>query len=98
RCGNQKINRGIADANHLFAFFLEMSRGNFGAVQALIAENAQVNGWLIFATHDVCEDPSPYGCLPKFFEQVVRCSIDSGARVLPVVKGWDRMSQQGLRT
>jgi peptidoglycan/xylan/chitin deacetylase (PgdA/CDA1 family) len=98
RCGNQKINQDVADANHLFAFFLEMSRGNFAAVQDLIAENARIKGWLIFATHDVCEDPSLYGCSPEFFEQVVRCSIESGARVLPVVKGWDRMSQHGLRT
>jgi len=98
RCGNQKINRGVADANHLFAFFLEMSRGNFEMVKALIDENTRTNGWLIFATHDVCQEPSPYGCTPEFFEKVVRCSIDSGARVLPVVKGWEKMSCQGKRT
>lgn len=97
RCGNQKINQRIADGNHLFAFFLEMARGNFQQVRALIEENARVNGWLIFATHDVCSEPSQYGCTPEFFEQVVRCSLESGARVLPVVKGWEKMSNQGMR-
>ena len=98
RCGDQRLNQGVADANHLFAFFLEMSRGDFEPIAALVAENARVKGWLIFATHDVCEEPSPYGCTPQFFEKAVRCSLDSGARVLPILKGWAKMSQQSLRT
>jgi len=50
----------------------------------VIDRNATSNGWLIFATHDVTEHHTPYGCTPEFFSEVVRCSIDSGARILPV--------------
>jgi hypothetical protein len=39
---------------------------------------------LIFATHDVATRPSAYGCDPKCFEEVVRLSLASGARVLPM--------------
>src|SRR5882762_3998554 len=84
--GGQTFNSGITDLNLLCAFFLEKSRGNPEAVKILIDQNARARGWLILATHDVCADPSPFGCTPDFFEQVVQWSLESGARILPVVK------------
>lgn len=84
--GGQTFNSGITDLNLLCAFFLEQSRENPEVVKRLIDQNAQARGWLIFATHDVCEKPSRFGCTPSFFEQVVRWSLESGARILPVVK------------
>jgi peptidoglycan/xylan/chitin deacetylase (PgdA/CDA1 family) len=84
--GGHTFNSGITDLNCLCAFFLEKSRGNPEAVKSLIDQNASARGWLIFATHDVCADPSPYGCTPDFFEQVVQWSLESGARILPVVE------------
>jgi len=84
--GGQTFNFGITDLNYLCAFFLEKSRGNPEAVKRLIDQNASARGWLIFATHDVCADPSPFGCTPQFFEQVVRWAFESGARILPVVE------------
>jgi peptidoglycan/xylan/chitin deacetylase (PgdA/CDA1 family) len=84
--GGQTFNSGITDLNYLCAFFLEKSRGNPEAVKSLIDQNARARGWLIFATHDVCAAPSPFGCTSSFFEQVVRWAVDSGARILPVVE------------
>ena len=84
--GGQTFNSGVTDLNYLCAFFLEQSRDNPQAVKALIDQNARARGWLIFATHDVCAAPSPFGCTPDFFEQVVQWSLESGARILPVVK------------
>ena len=84
--GGQTFNCGVADLNYLCAFFLEMSRDNPQAVKSLIDQNARAPGWLIFATHDVCAAPSPFGCTSDFFEQVVQWSMASGARILPVVK------------
>jgi peptidoglycan/xylan/chitin deacetylase (PgdA/CDA1 family) len=84
--GGQTFNSGITDLNHLCAFFLEKSRGNPEAVKSLIDQNASARGWLIFATHDVCADPSPFGCTRDFFEQVVQWALESGARILPVVE------------
>ena len=86
RAGGQTFNAGTADLNQLSAFFLEQSRGRIQAVKDLIDRNREARGWLIFATHDVCADPSPYGCTPEFLEQVVRYAADSGARILPVVR------------
>jgi hypothetical protein len=84
--GGQTFNSGLTDLNLLCAFFLEKSRGNPGAVKSMIDQNARAGGWLVFATHDVRDRPSPFGCTPDFFEQVVQWAVESGARVLPVVK------------
>ena len=87
--GGQTFNLGVADLNYLCAFFLEQSRDNPEAVRSLIGQNADAGGWLIFATHDVCREPSPFGCTSMFFEQVVRWSLHSGARILPVARALD---------
>jgi hypothetical protein len=86
RGGGQTLNAGTADLNQLSAFFLEKAQGNIEPVKALIDRNHQMRGWIIFATHDVAPEPGPYGCSPEFFEQVVQCAVDSGARVLPVAE------------
>lgn len=84
--GRGAINEGTVDLNLLSTNFLERSRDNPRAVKDLIDQNTRAWGWLVFATHDVCADPSPFGCTPEFFRQVVQWSVDSGARILPVVK------------
>ena len=84
--GGQTFNSGVTDLNLLCAVFLEKSTDNPEALKSLIDENARARGWLIFATHDVCERPSRFGCTPGFFEQIVQWSLESGARLLPVVE------------
>lgn len=84
--GGQTFNSRTADLNLLCAFFLEKSRANPQAVKALIDQNARARGWLIFATHDVSNTPSPFGCTPGFFDRVVRWAVESGARILPVAQ------------
>lgn len=91
RAGGKTFNSGVTDLNLLCAFFLEQSRENPEAVKRLIDQNAQARGWLIFATHDVCERPSRFGCTPDFFEQIVQWSLESGARLLPVVEALEAL-------
>lgn len=86
RGGGQTFNHQAADLNYLAAFFIEQSRNAPERIWDVIEQNRRANGWLIFATHDVCEDPSPYGCRPELFEAVVERSLASGARVLPVTQ------------
>lgn len=84
RGGGQTINVGCADTGYLAAFFLEKTQGQLDRVKEIIEANAKANGWLIFATHDVCERPSAYGVTPQFFRQVVVDSVRSGARIVTV--------------
>ena len=92
--GGQTFNWGITDLNYLCAVFLEKCRDNPEVVKSLIDQNARARGWLIFATHDVCATPSPFGCTADFFERVVHWSLESGARILPVVKALEIVRAQ----
>jgi len=97
RAGGQTLNVGTADLNQLSAFFLEQSRHDIQAIKDLIDRNRQSRGWLIFATHDVSDNPTPFGCTPEFFEQIVEYSVKSGAHVLPVVRALEELDAPGCR-
>jgi peptidoglycan/xylan/chitin deacetylase (PgdA/CDA1 family) len=90
RGGGQVFNSGTTDLNYLKAFFLEQSRDNFDAIERLIQENTLARGWLIFATHDVCESPTRFGVTPQFFKAVVRVAAQSGALILPIHQAFQR--------
>ena len=89
RGGGQVSNVGKTDLNQLSAYFLEKVGGDLEPVKRVIEQNMLSKGWLIFATHDVVSRPSPYGCTPEFFRDVVKCSIGSGARILTVREAAD---------
>ena len=84
RAGGQTFNAGPTDLNNLSAFFLEKSRDKPEVIDAMIRRNAKAKGWLVFATHDVCANPTPFGCTPVLFARVVRWAVESRARILPV--------------
>jgi peptidoglycan/xylan/chitin deacetylase (PgdA/CDA1 family) len=85
RGGGQTFNAGSIDLNLLKAYFLDSkNRGDLESVCRVIDDNAKARGWLIFATHDVADGPSPYGCTPDYFEKVVHLARRSGACVLPM--------------
>jgi len=88
RCGGQTFNVGRVDLNYLSAFFLEQSRDRPEAIKRLIDENSRARGWLIFATHDICKDPTRFGCTPDLFEDVLKYSVNSGARILSVSRAY----------
>jgi peptidoglycan/xylan/chitin deacetylase (PgdA/CDA1 family) len=89
RCGGQTFNVGTVDLNYLSAFFLEQSRDNPVIAKSLIDQNRRARGWLIFATHDICDDPTNWGCTPRFFEEIVRYAVNSGARILPAFQAYE---------
>jgi len=87
RGGGQSFNRDVVDLNLLKAYFVDQrSRDNLDEATQLIHSNAATNGWLIFATHDVAHNPSPYGCNEEYFEKIVQLALASGARVLPMTQ------------
>ena len=85
---NPEFNVGRVDANNLQTYFLEKCGDNLDLARELIDTNRQLNGWLIFATHDISEKPTQFGCRSDHFERIVRYGIESGARVLPVAHAW----------
>jgi hypothetical protein len=99
RGGGQTINKGSADLNLLKAYFID-KRNNFDfeAVRKIIDYNTVQNGWLIFATHDVTDHPSPYGCTPQFFQRVVEYAAQSGSLILSVRNACERILESKLKS
>jgi peptidoglycan/xylan/chitin deacetylase (PgdA/CDA1 family) len=92
RGGGQAPNIGMADLNMLKAYFLDKrAKVDITSVRRVIDYNNSCRGWLIFATHDVNDNPSPYGCTQKFFRAVVEYAACSGALILPVGKAWEKL-------
>jgi len=89
RFGGQTYNAGIADRCLLSAYFLEQGKHDPDSIKKTMDRNSDAGGWLIFATHDVCEASSRFGCSPRFFEDVVRYASRSGATVVPVSEAWE---------
>ena len=58
-----------------------------GWLKRALAEPA----WLILYTHDVRENPSPFGCTPGALERLVDEALAGGAEVVTVAEGCRRM-------
>lgn len=78
------VNISPVDLRLLRANCLYHRSTDFGSVDQLFRLNDRQKGWLIFYTHDISENPSPFGCKPHQFESVVRSAIHAGARILTV--------------
>jgi hypothetical protein len=72
---------------------MEKNRDDPQTLKNLIDENCRARGWLIFSTHDVDSHPTPYGCTPEFFEEIVQYTAQSDARILTVVDAWKTLSR-----
>lgn len=91
RGGGQSFNLGPTDLNNFKAFFLEQGRDRPELIDQLIDQNARAGGWLVFATHDVSDQPTRFGVTPDLFERVVDRSKKSSSLILPVGEALARM-------
>jgi peptidoglycan/xylan/chitin deacetylase (PgdA/CDA1 family) len=84
------INRSASDLDLLRAVGIG---GHMPLSQLLpwIDEVVASPGWLIFLTHDVQEQPSPFGTTPVILDALVAGAIASGAEVLTVDAALDRL-------
>jgi peptidoglycan/xylan/chitin deacetylase (PgdA/CDA1 family) len=93
RGGGQTYNGNTADLNSLRSFFIEQSRDDPQKIYKVIDAACRARGWLIFATHDIDPSPTPWGCTPELFENLVRRVVASGIRILPVIEAWEVLSR-----
>ena len=81
-CG-KGINNGIVDLADLFSNSLYGATFDGDRLRRQIDRTRAVNGWTILYTHDVRDAPSPYGCTPAQFAEIVGYAAGKTA-VLPV--------------
>lgn len=78
------INRRLCDLVDLRANALYSRTTNEFIVGDLIRDVAVRGGWLIFYTHDVSADPTPFGATPNLIAFAAHEAVASGCRVLPI--------------
>src|ERR1700733_8496306 len=72
------INESPVDLSLLRANSLYSQAFDLDSVDRLLKENQRRRGWVIFYTHDVSENPSPFGCRPGQLEKVVQLAASRG--------------------
>jgi peptidoglycan/xylan/chitin deacetylase (PgdA/CDA1 family) len=81
-CGG--FNGPQVDLNLLRANSLYGDLDQLDAAKELILENESRKSWLIFYSHDVVEQPSPFGCTPALLEAVVSFLAERAAKMITV--------------
>ena len=77
------VNRRRIDFRQLKAVVLGRSLNRSRIARTLEAAQAS-NGWVIFYTHDISQEPSEYGCRPADLAAIVRDVVDRAVQILPV--------------
>lgn len=83
------VNKGLIDLQFLRSSpLLDIATDRTG-IEASLDEAVAMNGWLIFYTHDVETDPSPYGCSPALLDHALRSAHQRGIRSVTLSQGLD---------
>lgn len=85
------INGARMDAGLLKAVSLERRAWAPGMAQHWIEQLAERPGWLIFYTHDISNDPSPYGSTPAQLEEALALARAAGCEILTVGEVYRRI-------
>ncbi len=82
------VNAGRSDMSSLFAAPIETRRPNMlQTAEALIRRAVDESGWLIFYTHDVCDNPSDFGTTPDMLRAIVEAAVASKAKITTMRDG-----------
>lgn len=79
-----------SDLNQMPAVGIEGSEGEALGLHWLAAA-ARRGAWLILYTHDVREDPSPWGCPPTTLERLTDRALADGFEVVTIEQGLRRL-------
>jgi peptidoglycan/xylan/chitin deacetylase (PgdA/CDA1 family) len=52
--------------------------------EPLIVETAKRKSWLVALTHDIDENPSPFGCRPKDLQRLLKLAQAANLSILPI--------------
>jgi len=78
------VNAGVVDLAELRGEPIERRSWSKKKIEAAVAAAVARKGWLIFFTHDVSADPSPYGCTPAMLDHALTRLREAGVETLPV--------------
>lgn len=77
------VDHGTVDLLHVKSNRIPVTGGD-DWLKPLIDQTVAGNGWLTLFTHDVCEAPTAYGCLPATLAAAVEALLAAGIEILPL--------------
>jgi peptidoglycan/xylan/chitin deacetylase (PgdA/CDA1 family) len=86
------VNSGIVDLQYLSSTPLINRDIDINGIDHVFDEAVAKNGWLIFYSHDVAADPSPYGCSPSLLRHALDAAI---RRKIPILNVADALRCAG---
>jgi len=78
------FNGPVVDLNLLRANSLYGNQNQSDRIRKLIEQNEHRRTWLIFYSHDVQDNPSPFGCTPELLQLAVSFAAQTAGQVLTV--------------
>lgn len=73
RGGGQTFNKRRIDLNLLKSYFIDKkNREKWNEIKEIIDITYDQKAWLILATHDICENPSDFGCTIDLFSKITK--------------------------
>lgn len=79
---NKKVHTDSVDLNQIGS--LPLYTDTLDSAVDAVKNLSETGGWLTFFTHDVRDNPSPYGCTPDTMETIINAVKDTGAEVLTI--------------
>jgi peptidoglycan/xylan/chitin deacetylase (PgdA/CDA1 family) len=86
------VNAGVVDLSQLKAVGIEARSWAPTVIEAMVDQVRRKGGWLIFFTHDVSDDPSPYGATPEMLAHALRTAKAAGIETTPVKHALARLT------
>jgi len=78
------LNSGRADLALLNVVSMEKRCWDSAAIARAITRARHDRAWMVFYTHDVSDDPSPYGSTPAMLSEVLERLIEARIEILPM--------------
>ena len=85
------INSGMIDFSQLKCIEILPSTFEKYPITQLINDAKSKNAWLVFTTHDVEDNPSPWGCTPELLQSVISELCGNGIEILPIKSAVSRV-------
>ena len=85
------LNHRIIDLSELRAISIYHHGFSLARLQQLVETCKRESAWLIFYTHDVCANPSRWGCTEEEFAAVLDAVVKSGIEIMTVRAAVGRM-------
>ncbi|WP_300380695.1 polysaccharide deacetylase family protein [Henriciella sp.] len=86
------LHQGMVDRGLLMATGIEDYNGGTRLALQQLEQLKRESGWLVIFTHDVREQPGPWGCSPEDFVSLLDAVDEAGAEVVTVADMFDRIA------